>query len=218
MLPDWLDHQVSLKLTLRYLKGARKQHNVVGGRWHHQSPPLNTSARLLATLLNMFLCKHWYILSFLLPFASRCLSAARPPPAAAAGDLLSLGITAHFASLPKFKGYLDSKPVALLSLLLGIRAEKKIGPRSHLAAAQKRAGPYHGAPAFVCFFLFDSSWSQTNSDMLVLLELLLAKSLGITSDCSLRQTTPAGAVQPLGLDVLLGSHHCQLFILFDVQQ
>lgn len=152
MLSDWSDHQVSLKLTLLYLKGAWKQHNVKGGRWHHQSPPLlNTSARLLATLLNMFLCKHWYILLFLLPFVSRCLSAARPPPAAAAGDLLSLGITAHFASLPKFKGYLDSKPVALLSLLLGIRAEKKIGPRSHLAAAQKRAGPNHGAPAFVFF-------------------------------------------------------------------
>lgn len=81
-------------------------------------------------------------------------------------------------------------PVALLSLLLGIRAEKKIGPRSHLAAAQKRAGPYHGAPAFFkFFFLFDSSRSQTNSDMSVLLELLLAKSLGITSNCSLRQTT-----------------------------
>lgn len=95
-----------------------------------------------------------------------------------------------FASLPKLKGYLDSMPVALLSLLLGIRAEKKIGPRSHLAAAQKRAGPGRTTVLWLfLLFFFYSSRSQTNSDMLVLLELLLAKSLGITSDCSLRQIT-----------------------------
>lgn len=154
MLSDWSDHQVSLKLTLRYLKGARKQHSVVGGRWHHQSPPLlNTSARLL-TLLNMFLCKHWYILLFLLPFVSRCLSAARPPPAAAAGDLLSLCI--NLCIFAKVEGLFRfyARRTAESSARHPCGKENRSAFPSGGGPKTSRAGPYHGALAFfIIFFL-----------------------------------------------------------------
>lgn len=214
MLSDWSDHQVSLKLTLRYLKGARKQHSVVGGRWHHQSPPLlNTSARLLATLLNMFLCKHWYILLFLLPFVSRCLSAARPPPAAAAGDLLSLSINlcifAKVEGLFRFYARRTVESSARHPCGKENRSAFPSGGGPKTSRAVPRCSgffffltPPGAKPTQTCWYFWNCCWPNH-------------WALPPTAACV--KLLPASAVQPLGLDVLLGSHHCQLFILFDVQ-
>lgn len=151
-MSDCSGHHVSLKATLRYLKRARTRHVVKGEWWHHH---LNTSARLLVMLLNMFLCKHWYIYFFLkvfFPFTSLCLSAALPLLAEGSTFLVPL-YNLHNPQPFSTGCEAYSSPVLVVWVLC---VEKKVGPCSHLPASKtfKKGLWCSGFFGFCfCFFL-----------------------------------------------------------------